>query len=342
MNGNSKPKKKQAEEKSESLQYLKVGFQQYLDKQFSDKQNDNSTKDALFDAVNNFSKQDLPGEYEKTLIRLCNMYCRHVFWSLIQKDDLDSIFSLILETPSEMRAFATFIKVLGNECFITGNKVYKKSYKAFLKKVVYACAAPDSKYRVFLEILLKEGLIQAYQDNLIEDLKNEVKANSERRIEDFFKTESKASQLMNPNIAVPLIRLILTSDPTIIEPFVDRLVSILISLNCLFAGNYDLKEQIWELIVSILEHVRVRLPEMDPKVVKSLLSLRLVKTIFQDFDDQRHHEKSETESVKRAIKDSGTNANIDGIPRKETERLVYARRALCLQSYQRYTGKEST
>jgi hypothetical protein len=95
------------------------------------------------------------------------MYCRHVFWSLIQKDDLDLIFSLILENPSEMRAFGTFIKVLGNECFITGNKIYKKAYSSFLKRVVSACAQPGSKYRAFLEILLTEGFMQAYQDHMI-------------------------------------------------------------------------------------------------------------------------------------------------------------------------------
>jgi hypothetical protein len=99
----------------------------------------------------------------------------------------------VLEGPNEMRAFATFIKVLGNECFITANKVYIKAYKDFLKKVVNACAMPGSKYRAFLEILVKD----------------ETKSHSERRIEDFFKTESKASQLMNPNIVVPLLRLIL-------------------------------------------------------------------------------------------------------------------------------------
>ena len=80
----------------------------------------------MFDCISNFSKKDLPMEYEKTLIRLFNMYCRHVFWSLIQKDDVSVIFSLILDTPSAMNSFATYLKVLGNECFITGNKVYIK------------------------------------------------------------------------------------------------------------------------------------------------------------------------------------------------------------------------
>ena len=133
--------------------YLKNSFQRYLDRSDEDREG-SSTKDALFDAINSFNKKDLPGEYEKSLIRLFNMYCRHVFWSLIQKDDIEKIFSMILETPSEMKAFSVFLKVLGNECFITGNKVYIKGFKNFLKKVVSACAAPDSKYRQFLTIIV--------------------------------------------------------------------------------------------------------------------------------------------------------------------------------------------
>lgn len=47
---------------------------------------------------------------------------------------------------------------------------------------------------------------------------------------------------MNPYIIVPLLRLILANDPTVFEPYADRLVSILLSVNCLFVGNFKLKE----------------------------------------------------------------------------------------------------
>jgi hypothetical protein len=53
-----------------------------------------------------------------------------------------------------MRSFTVFLKVLGNECFVTGNKVYIKSYKAFLRKVVTACSGHDNKNREFLRILI--------------------------------------------------------------------------------------------------------------------------------------------------------------------------------------------
>ena len=74
--------KKRAEEKSDALTYLKSNFYQIMERAHSDHQ-ERSTRDALFDTINNFSKKDLALDYEKSLIRLFNMYCRHVFWSLI-------------------------------------------------------------------------------------------------------------------------------------------------------------------------------------------------------------------------------------------------------------------
>ena len=68
-----------------------------MERQHSDKQ-EKSTKDALYDAINNYSKKELAADYEKSMIRLFNMYCRHVFWSLIQKDDIEKIFRMVLET----------------------------------------------------------------------------------------------------------------------------------------------------------------------------------------------------------------------------------------------------
>lgn len=163
-----------------------------------------STKDALYDAINSFSKKDLAAEYEKSLIRLFNMYCRHVFWSLIQKDDIETIFSMVLETENDMKSLSVFLKVLGNECFITGNKVYIKGYKNFLKKVVDACCRIE-KFRPLLSIIIEEGIINSYHQHM-EELKSDTTGYSTKRIEEYFKTESKAAQLMNPFIIVPLIR----------------------------------------------------------------------------------------------------------------------------------------
>ena len=246
---------------------------------------------------------------------------------------------MILDTSADMRSFAVFMKVLGNECFITGNKVYIKSYKVFMRKVVTACSGQDNKNRDFLRILIQEGLIQAYQNNLLNEVRNDPQPYSQRRIEDFFKTESKASQLMNPFIIQPLLRQVLESDPEVLEPFVDRLISILISINCLFIGNYSLKDSIWELIVTILEHVRARAQAIPTQITKSLLNLKVIAHIFKDFEDQSFYEREEAEFARRLLKDN-SGSKIDGISRKDTEKLVYARRATCLQYYLRYQNKE--
>lgn len=104
---------------------------------------------AYFAKVNSFTdKEGLPQEYERIVKRLFNMYCRQIFWSLIQNDDIEKIFELILHQPKEdgeqilsssrdnddeilnsMRSFTVFMKVIGNECFITNNKKYIASFK---------------------------------------------------------------------------------------------------------------------------------------------------------------------------------------------------------------------
>jgi len=88
---------------------------------------------------------------------------------------------------------------------------------------------------------------------------------------------------MNPFIIVPLLKHILIDDPSILLNNVDRLVSTLISLNCLFIGNYNLKEKVWVIIVSILEKVKQKINDLPAEKVKKLLKLRVVEYLFSDF-----------------------------------------------------------
>jgi hypothetical protein len=112
--------------------------------------------------------------------RLFNMYCRQIFWSLIQNDDIIRIFELILQQGPEeidsagktdsqsldsVRAFTVFIKVIGNECFITNNQKYITSFKAFLGKVVDASCQQDSKYKDLLRLLIEEAILESYHDH---------------------------------------------------------------------------------------------------------------------------------------------------------------------------------
>jgi hypothetical protein len=56
----------------------------------------------------------------------------------------------------------------------------------------------------------------------------------------------------------------------------------------------------------------------------------VISYIFKDFEDQSFYEREEGEFAKKILKDN-SGVKIDGISRKDTEKLVYARRATCLQ-----------
>ncbi len=74
--------------------------------------------------------------YEKSIRRLFNMYCRAIFWNLIQKDKISKIFDFLLASEEDMKAFITFLKVIGNECYITQNKANIKGFELFIKQVI--------------------------------------------------------------------------------------------------------------------------------------------------------------------------------------------------------------
>lgn len=46
------------------------------------------------------------------------------------------MFEFLLTTPEDIKSFVTFIKVVGNECFITANEESIKNFKNFIKQVV--------------------------------------------------------------------------------------------------------------------------------------------------------------------------------------------------------------
>ena len=138
------------------------------------------------------------------------MYCRQIFWSLIQNDDFTTIFQLILHNEDQidskndskdvvesMRAFTVFIKVIGNECFITNNKKYIQSFKLFIRKVIDTCCQSGSKYQALLRILITESILESYHDYF-----NELTGDNSTRkhIFEYFQSESKAEILMNPII----------------------------------------------------------------------------------------------------------------------------------------------
>ena len=64
-----------------------------------------------------------------------------------------------------LRSFCNFIKVIGNECFITNNQKYITSFRKFLRKVVQTCCNKESKFKTLITILIKEAFIESYHEH---------------------------------------------------------------------------------------------------------------------------------------------------------------------------------
>jgi predicted thioredoxin/glutaredoxin len=79
---------------------------------------------------------ELASEYEKVMMRLNNMYCRQIFWNMIQKDNMEELFKALFLKESDIKAFACFLKVIGNESYITKNTRQIKSFSKFLQDVI--------------------------------------------------------------------------------------------------------------------------------------------------------------------------------------------------------------
>lgn len=233
---------------------------------------DFNDRHAYHSKVNGFSDDEaLPGEYEVILKRLFSMYCRQIFWSLIQNDDVEAIFEQIWDqTPSSkeepsnseddkqmmssLRAFCNFIKVIGNECFITNNKKYIESFRSFLKKVVQTCCKKDSKYKSLLTIMIKEAFIESYHEYFGELVGDSSEFN--KHIYDYFQSESKAEQLMNPIILNEILTLVFQHDVSIIFANLVDIVSLYAAVSIYFSGDNDLKNKVFEQIIRILELAR--------------------------------------------------------------------------------------
>ena len=107
---------KPAEETREVLQQLIQRHQETKERQHPESARSSASS---FFKTTRLEGNDLAELYEKSIRRLFNMLCRNIFWNLIQKDKIAKIFDFLLTTPEDMRAFVTFLKVIGNECFIT-------------------------------------------------------------------------------------------------------------------------------------------------------------------------------------------------------------------------------
>lgn len=147
-----------------------------------------------------------------------------------------------------MRAFSNFIKIIGNECFITNNKKYIANFKAFLKKVVITCCKKESgqanKYKSLLRIMLEDSIIQCYREHFSEITGDY--SDFKKPIFEYFQSESKAQILLNPIVLTEITNLIIEHDKQLIFEHVVDLVSLMASISMYFIGSYELKAKFIE------------------------------------------------------------------------------------------------
>lgn len=360
------------EEKCEVLQSLKKNFINFVYRSEGDASVEGfNDRAAYFEKVNSFSDNEgLYFEYEKILKRLFAMYCRQIFWSLVQNDEIEAIFEQILvqqEPAAEaedsnqivssatqlqgaaavdsqildsMRAFSNFIKVIGNECFITNNKRYISNFKAFLKKVVQTCCqkevgGPDNKYKALLRIMLEESIIECYREHFGEITGDY--SDFKKPIFEYFQSESRAQLLLNPIVLTEITHLIIEYDKQLIFEHVVDLVSLLASVSMYFVGSYELKGKFIEQLLRIVElvrseYLRQRAAEdvgsgvkITKETVEQLISLKIFQAYYAEFESYHLHNMEEAAHAKRVLLEDSSR-ELSGVPRKQYERQVYIHR----------------
>jgi hypothetical protein len=145
---------------------------------------------------------------------------------------------------SSLRSFCNFIKVIGNECFITNNKKYIASFRDFLKKVVQTCCKKDSKYKSLITIMIKEAFVESYHEHFGELAGDSSEFN--KHIFEYFQSESKAEQLMNPIVLNEILTLVFQYDVSIIFGNLVDIISLYTAVCMYFAGDNDLKSKVFE------------------------------------------------------------------------------------------------
>lgn len=89
---------------------------------------------------------------------------------------------------------------------------------------------------------------------------------------------------MNPCIVVPLLRLIMEHSPSTVDTIAPNLISLLVTLNCVFVGDYHLKDKIWELVLAILHRVFTNITSLPKNTIFKILNLKVFKHVMCNFE----------------------------------------------------------
>jgi len=118
---------------------------------------------------------------------------------------------------------------------------------------------------------------------------------------------------------VPLVRKTMREDASLLTPFSCRLVKILTCANLVFIADYKLKKRTWALIIELLHQMQLQRVDME-----HLFKSKLLKHLFARFEMWNDNGNEESK-LARVILMENNAQEIDGIPRREVERLTYSK-----------------
>lgn len=160
---------------------------------------------------------------------------------------MEELFKALFHKESDIRAFACFLKVIGNESYITKNTRQIKSFGKFLQDVIQTCNK-NEQFRPLLKIMVYEDIIGSYSTHMM-DLKDDD-FRPKYYISQYFKTESSALQLTNPFVAKRILSGLLKANS--FHMFLDRvddILSMVFTIQHLWKGDYRLKNKFWQLTI---------------------------------------------------------------------------------------------
>ena len=102
---------------------------------------------------------------------------------------MEALFAVLFKNKADMKAFACFLKVVGNESYITHNTRQIKSFNTFLSQVVRVCR-DRPEFRALLNIMVYEEIVDAYGAHMGE-LKDD-NCYPKYYVGEHFRTESSA------------------------------------------------------------------------------------------------------------------------------------------------------